>query len=141
MVALLDKIDPIAPEEVYPDEFETEAGLETFEVTDDVIEELRRGEQMQRIMALNRQSLAARLQSERYTLDHGEVDMQVDPYFFHYWGQRLGYDCWNDKQFCDEFKRDNPEVRVKSRSKKISVGYIPTKSKYHKSYAWKDSPA
>lgn len=26
---------------------------------------------------------------------------------YHYWGLRLGYECWNDKQFVAEYQRDN----------------------------------
>lgn len=41
---------------------------------------------------------------------------------YHYWGQRLGYECWDDKQFMAEFQRDNPEVAVKNYAKKTMVG-------------------
>jgi hypothetical protein len=34
---------------------------------------------------------------------------------YHYWGQRLGYQCWDDPTFLKEFERDNPECRVKQR--------------------------
>lgn len=26
---------------------------------------------------------------------------------YHYWGLRLGYECWSDKEFVEEYKRDN----------------------------------
>lgn len=52
----------------------------------------------------------------------GEVTMQIHPASFHYWGRRLGYECWDDAQFCREYLRDNEYARVKSRSKKIQVG-------------------
>jgi hypothetical protein len=29
---------------------------------------------------------------------------------WHYWGHRLGYECWEDKTFLREFLRDNPET-------------------------------
>lgn len=41
---------------------------------------------------------------------------------YHYWGQRLGYECWQDKQFMDEFLRDNPETAVRNYAKKTMVG-------------------
>lgn len=42
---------------------------------------------------------------------------------FHFWGKKLGYDCWNDKEFMAEFLRDNPECRVNSGgTKEIFVG-------------------
>lgn len=45
----------------------------------------------------------------------GEVKMMIHPTSYHYWGQRLGYECWDDKKFCAEYLRDNPAARVKSR--------------------------
>jgi hypothetical protein len=38
------------------------------------------------------------------------------------WGVRLGYECWEDKQFLKEFLRDNPEVAVRNYCKKTVVG-------------------
>lgn len=51
----------------------------------------------------------------------GEMTMRVDPTSYHYWGQRLGYDCWSDEQFCREFRRDNETVRVRNRARKTTV--------------------
>ncbi len=45
---------------------------------------------------------------------HGHIAFQIQPEFFHYWGTRLGYECWKDKGFVAEFLRDNPECRVKT---------------------------
>jgi hypothetical protein len=42
----------------------------------------------------------------------GTPTMRVEANAFHFWGLRLGYDCWKDDNFCREFARDNPEVRV-----------------------------
>tara|TARA_E500000331_G_scaffold31590_1_gene26511 strand:+ start:12308 stop:12679 length:372 start_codon:yes stop_codon:yes gene_type:complete len=55
--------------------------------------------------------------------DKGEVKFQIHNKFYHYWGQRLGYQCWEDEQFVREFLRDNEICRVKSHSNKIQVGY------------------
>lgn len=44
---------------------------------------------------------------------------------FHYWGRRLGYQCWHDEQFVREYLRDNPQARVKAKgTKEIQVGYV-----------------
>jgi len=51
----------------------------------------------------------------------GECHMRLDPEVFFHWIRKEGKDCWNDKQFLKEFKRDNPEVRVTGRSRKTSV--------------------
>jgi hypothetical protein len=51
----------------------------------------------------------------------GELHMRVDPDVFFHWVRKEGKDCWNDKQFLHEFKRDNPDVRVSNRSRKTFV--------------------
>ena len=52
----------------------------------------------------------------------GELKARIPEQAFHYWGLRLGYECWQDKQFLNEFIRDNPEVAVKNRMKRTMVG-------------------
>lgn len=48
---------------------------------------------------------------------------------FHFWGHKLGYECWDDRGFMKEFLRDNPECRVNSGgTKEISVGWVPASS-------------
>ena len=49
--------------------------------------------------------------------------MMIPPTSYHYWGQRLGYDCWEDEQFVREFLRDNAVCRVKTRPANASVGW------------------
>jgi len=51
----------------------------------------------------------------------GEVHMRLDPEVFFHWVRKEGRDCWNDKAFVAEFKRDNPEVIVRSRARKTMV--------------------
>lgn len=54
----------------------------------------------------------------------GQPYLSVDTHAYHYWGQRLGYECWKDNQFLREFHRDNEACRVKSGgTKEIMVGY------------------
>lgn len=53
----------------------------------------------------------------------GEMTASIPQAAYHYWGNRLGYECWADKQFKKEYLRDNPEARVKTHSDKIQVGY------------------
>lgn len=68
---------------------------------------------------------AGNLGGERKPLDDGisggEVTMTIDPTSYHYWGQRLGYQCWSDATFCREYLRDNPYARVKNVGKKVKV--------------------
>ena len=51
----------------------------------------------------------------------GECHMRLDPEVYFHWLRKEGKDCWNDKQFIREFKRDNPEVIVKARSRKTMM--------------------
>jgi len=51
----------------------------------------------------------------------GELHMRVDPMVFFHWIKKEGRDVWNDKNFIHEFKRDNPEVRVRTGSRKTMV--------------------
>lgn len=53
----------------------------------------------------------------------GQHRARIEATSYHYWGKRLGYDCWNDRKFLKEYLRDNPESRVKSVSGKTQVGY------------------
>lgn len=53
--------------------------------------------------------------------DGGMVDLHVHPDSFHYWGQRLGYECWDDPQFVAEYKRDNPASRPQTRSGRLTM--------------------
>lgn len=52
----------------------------------------------------------------------GQLRARIPAAAFHYWGIRLGYECWEDKQFMNEFIRDNPEVAVRNRMKRTMVG-------------------
>mgnify|MGYP001587434522 FL=1 len=72
---------------------------------------------------LRQRHVAHSLNRERKSLNGlGRVRMEVDPYVYHYWGNRLGYQCWRDPQFLREMERDNPEMRVKCSGTKTQVG-------------------
>lgn len=53
----------------------------------------------------------------------GEHTVQIHPVSYHYWGQRLGYECWDDPQFIREYKRDNDYARVQSHSRNPTFGW------------------
>lgn len=79
-------------------------------------------------VALMRQEMRqmAREGSERRVLkfkdgNGGEVRLMIHPVSYHYWGQRLGYQCWEDNQFKAEYCRDNPEARVKNVAENLTV--------------------
>lgn len=51
----------------------------------------------------------------------GQMVARIPPSSYHYWGKRLGYECWDDDQFLKEFLRDNEEVAVRNYAKKTVV--------------------
>lgn len=97
------------------------------DVTDDVMARLRDMRALQVLNATRRISLAAKAGGERRMLRGsnggaaGAVKMMIEPASYHYWGQRLGYKCWQDKQFVAEYLRDNPASRVKTVSERPTV--------------------
>lgn len=98
--------------------------------------ELRRGWHRNAVQA----QVEAKSNAALNSIDHKSVDglgrlrMRVPADAFHYWGQRLGYECWSDESFLKEYERDNPEVKVKSIGTKLSVGYTPSEKRFSKSY-------
>jgi len=90
--------------------------------------ELRRGWQRNQIEAAVEAKQLAKLNKERHKSIEGlgQKIATIPLNAFHFWGQKLGYGCWNDKEFMDEFLRDNPELRVNSGgTKEIQVGWTP----------------
>lgn len=88
--------------------------------------ELRRGWHRDRVMArVNQANTIRRMNAAgaRSMDGVGRLRMRIDPTSFHYWGQRLGYDCWNDEQFLREYERDNADSRVKCSGTRIQVGH------------------
>lgn len=87
----------------------------------DLIAALNRRAHAQFAQAVRTQTLAAKAGSERihFTTKDGmglRCAMSVHPFFYHYWGQIYGYECWKDEEFVRDFLRDNPECRVTSRN-------------------------
>ena len=72
--------------------------------------------------ARQRRIAAANAAIERSWMEgFGEQHLSVDAEAFFYWVRRLGKECWNDKEFIRQFKRDNPEAIVKCRKKTNSI--------------------
>lgn len=55
----------------------------------------------------------------------GDVDpvAHVDPFWFHYWGRREGYEIWSDRKEIERFKRDTPEMRPQVERRKRFAGH------------------
>lgn len=95
------------------------------DITPEVIEALRSKEVARQYVALRETREMAKAGRERFHLATGEVKMQIHPVSYHYWGQRLGYECWADKQFCEDYLADNDYARVVSRGRNPMVGWTP----------------
>ena len=84
--------------------------------------ELRWGNYARAVQAeFNQRALAKDLQEASPIEELGQLNMQVDAFAFHWWGQQLGYECWDDDEFLREFYRDNPECRVKYKPRTASI--------------------
>jgi len=75
--------------------------------------------------AEDEQNCVAREHQNRTHMRHGVKTAAIHARFYHYWGQRLGYECWDDQQFLREFLRDNENCRVRSKGRKILIGWGP----------------
>lgn len=88
--------------------------------TSTILNEVRAEEEM--AFASQRQIAAATSRLEQCYLDGlGELHMRVDPAVFWHWVRREGRKIWNDPDFIKAFKRDNPDVRVLTKSRKTMV--------------------
>lgn len=71
----------------------------------------------------------------------GRLKLRVDADSYHYWGQRLGYQCWADKGFVDSYMKKNSYSKVNSGgTKEVHVGFVaprqtPRNVKYSKTFA------
>jgi len=93
--------------------------LDVSQLDPRVVDELIKGRRIREVvaaMAMKREAaqLSVSPVGEHRSMEGlGRMKMSIPPLSYHYWGRRLGYQCWSDKQFLREFERDNPSVRVK----------------------------
>lgn len=87
-----------------------------------VIDELSKGVEYDLYKAREEQQETARINRiEHGSTEMGRLRMRVPETAYHYWGQRLGYQCWKDKRFLAEYERDNASAKVAYR-RKMMVG-------------------
>lgn len=84
--------------------------------------EFRRGWLMEAALAEKRQREAALARRELGLEARGSLRVAIDPFWYHYWGQREGYDIWRDKKEVERFIRDTPELQLE-RAKSPTVGF------------------
>jgi len=92
-----------------------------LELTADVVEEFRTGRLMASVQAKREQAEMAAHLGVRRRLPFGEVRMQIHPYYYHAFGLRYGYECWDDPEFVRDTLAKNPECRVRSEARGVSV--------------------
>jgi hypothetical protein len=86
--------------------------------------ELINGWRMEEVKAKStaKQSAVFRHANEANNIEGvGRLKAQIPIQAWHYWGQRLGYECWEDNSFLNEFLRDNPETAVTNYAKRTCV--------------------
>ena len=112
------------------------------ELHGDMLKEFKTGWNFRKVMAEARAQEVGKVnQLEHRSLDGiGRLRMRVDADSYHYWGQRLGYGCWKDKTFLDEYEKSNPYCKVNSKGTKMQFGFTAEPSstrnvKYRKVFA------
>lgn len=108
------------------------------EELNNVENELRSGILFDQVMARARQKAIGIVNSKKHkSIDGlGQKKASIDATSFHFWGNKLGYDCWRDKKFLDEYLRDNPQARVNSGGTKLQFGF-ERNVKFSKTYETK----
>lgn len=99
-------------------------------LADQLDKELRVGWNQNRVQAEIEAKRIGEINKQRHKSVEGlgQLKARIPMTAFHFWGQKLGYGCWNDQAFMDEFLRDNPELKVNSGgTKEISVGWTSGK--------------
>lgn len=101
------------------DSFARELGVASLH---ECLGELHRGTYARQVTAHFRQAEhAANMRGAMGIEGIGQADMVIDPTAFHFWGARVGYECWDDEEFLREFKRDNPDTRVRGAARKTTI--------------------
>jgi hypothetical protein len=87
--------------------------------------ELRLGFQFDKANCEARQGKLGQVNKEKVKAVEGlgSLEARIDSTSYHFWGQKLGYDCWKDKQFKREYLRDNPQAKVNCGGTRLQVGF------------------
>tara|TARA_B100001123_G_C15061221_1_gene927693 strand:+ start:463 stop:852 length:390 start_codon:yes stop_codon:yes gene_type:complete len=110
--------------------------VQGHDITGEVFDALCEVYQAELASAEKLQTEAMRLEhkltnGERAHLPFGRIRLRLVPEVFHFWGGKLGYECWKDKDFLGWMeKRFGNLVAIKSKSRTETVavprqGYNP----------------
>lgn len=90
------------------------------QLTQEFHRELRTGWELKKVKAKHDQAWMGKLNHQgvdRSVDGIGQLIGRIHPDSYHFWGMKLGYNCWKDKGFLNEYFRDNPECVVKTQAK------------------------
>lgn len=96
----------------------------------EVEREFRTGWHLQKVQTLHQRKWEAkrRKQMPAKAIDGiGQLEREIPVTSFHFWGKKLGYQCWSDKNFLKEWDRDNPEYTIAYQPQKQKVMVNGTK--------------
>jgi hypothetical protein len=121
------------------------AGIESLEelpqsLANAVIKEINQVRDESLVKATIEQAESAKeLGEQRSMEDVGRMRFNIHPTIYHYFGDRYGYECWNDDEFRRDFEKGFPTARVKCGGTKVQVGYTGiNKPKFKKVYSEED---
>lgn len=101
------------------------------EVVDRVVEDVARGVHAQKRLVMQQKAQIAEACRQVEAAAIGEIGLRpalnIPTVEYHYWGQRLGYQCWDDDAFLREWARDNPQFVVPLAKKTNSIIVPATK--------------
>lgn len=95
----------------------------------EVEREFRTGWNLQKVRTIHQQKWEAKRRKvpARAIEGLGQLEREIPVTSYHFWGKKLGYQCWSDKNFLKEWDRDNPEYRVAYQPSKQKVMVNGTK--------------
>ncbi len=103
--------------------------IDGLDITQEVIDEFRVGWELEAVQARLRMQRAQefRRQSGTCYRRRGEFvhTAAVDPFWYHYWGQREGYQIWSDDKEVARFTRDTPEMKIEYGDSPLFHGWRP----------------
>jgi hypothetical protein len=89
-----------------------------------LLDEFRRGWLMEQVKGrVEAKQLSTKAKEYHRGVDGvGRLRARIPASSFHYWGQRLGYQCWSDENFLKKYLKEN-NLEVKGGKTKMMVGY------------------
>jgi hypothetical protein len=106
-------------------------------LANEVINEINRVQDEALVKATIEQAEAAKELGEQQAVDElGRQRLNIHPTIYHHYGDKYGYECWQDKEFIEDFEKGFPAARVKCGGTGIQVGYTGrAKPRFRKVYS------